>query len=79
MSKFIVEWATGNEICVNCAEKIEDRFVRLHQNRWAKPCLCKKCLKDLLKKLDGEIVEEPKKKIVYNENTITKNSWMTNF
>jgi hypothetical protein len=81
MAKFEINWGTGNEICVNCAEKIGyEMFVRLEQNRWAKPCICKVCLKELLDIINGKLIEQkPKKKIVYDVNSVSKNSWMTNF
>jgi len=38
---FEIFWATGNEQCTNCKENINkgEPYLKLLQNRWAKPCL----------------------------------------
>ena len=79
--KFVVYHQTGNEFCTQCGRKIEEPYVKLIQNRWAKPNLCKKCIKELLRQIEtGESPDETKKKvIVLKPETISKNSWMSNF
>ncbi len=79
--KFEVYYPTGNEFCIQCGNRINEPYVKLNQNRWAKPKLCKQCIKELLKQIEtGELPEETKKKVlVLKPETITKNSWMTNF
>ena len=79
--KFEVYYPTGNEFCVQCGNKITKPYIKLNQNRWAKPKLCKTCIKELLKQIEtGELPDEIRRKtIIQTPNTITKNSWMTNF
>lgn len=76
--KFEVYHQTGNEFCTNCGEQIKEPYIKLNQNRWAKPKLCKNCIKQLLKQIEtGESPDETKnKEIVYTPQTISKNSWM---
>ncbi len=80
MSKFEVFFATGNEMCVNCAELIPegDLYSRLMQNRWAKPCICESCLRKLLDMIKkGTILpDKVKKKIMYEEANAGGSGWM---
>jgi len=78
--KFEVFWATGNEVCTNCGEEIRDeRFVRLLQNRWAKPSLCISCLRELLDIALGKAIPEntgKNIKEIVEVTSISKNGWM---
>ena len=79
MTKFQIMWATGNEQCVNCTEKIQQGkpYIRLLQNRWSQPAICKECLEELIKIMNGEQTEmkRQKNKIV-TRSYLSNNGWM---
>jgi len=65
--------------------KENERFMQLIQNRWAKPRVCKKCLREMLMALEDPNEEresdEEKKRLTIIENIpqVSKNGWMANF
>jgi len=85
--KFELFWGTGNEFCNECKRKIEIRepYLKLMQNRWAKPILCEECLEkfssDMKRMKNGEVIikKEPKIHIVQEVQKISKNGWMENY
>jgi len=75
--KFEIYHPTGNEFCIQCGDKIETAYIKLNQNRWAKPKLCLKCLSDFVVAIQtGNIPERDRKVIVQKIEIIQKNSWM---
>lgn len=84
MAKFELKGGTGNEQCVNCAETIKnnEKYLKLEQNRWAKPCLCKSCFNKLHISMNSDVpivYPKPKKKITYKIETTSRNAWMSNW
>ena len=91
MTTFEIFWALGSENCSNCKELITkgDPYLRLIQNRWAKPCLCKMCMLELFRKMEDisnkkfyhktliKIGNEGKKQISEQEVNISQSgAWM---
>jgi len=85
--KFELFWGTGNEFCNECRKNIKsgEPYLKLIQNRWAKPILCEKCMEEFLNNIkkmkNGEIIikKEPKIHIIQEVAKISSNSWMQNY
>ena len=85
--KFELCWGTGNEFCLNCGDQIKPNkpYMKLFQNRWAKPRLCKGCMKEMCDNMDrmenGELIikKEPRKEIIEDVIKVSGNGWMQNY
>lgn len=77
--KFRLYHPTGTEFCTNCGDQIKEMYLKLDQNRWAKPKLCYSCMKEIIEHIEtGKEIDETKKKvIVYDNLSLNKNSWMS--
>lgn len=75
--KYEIFYPTGNEFCIQCGEQIKEPYIKLNQNRWAKPKICVNCLKGFVESIEQhKPMPEKKSEIIFKPSTINKNSWM---
>lgn len=79
--KFQIMLDSGNEFCTQCGRQIQEHYLQLNQNRWAKPKLCIKCLKEFVEQIETGKTPEPRerKTIIYDIPKVSKSSWMSNY
>jgi hypothetical protein len=73
--KFEVTYPSNETFCAQCGDQIVSPYLKLIQNRWAKPNLCRTCLIEFLRQIEtGKLPDEQRRKIIVKYETISKNS-----